>query len=64
MVEFQKQRYSVAGMHSYGKRAVIRNGEKKMDVSMKKVRLVRYGKGLRFKSPLTLKGGVSLEGVR
>ena len=50
VVEFQEGRYSVVGMHSYGKRAVIRNGEMKMDVSMKKARMVRYGKGLQFQS--------------
>ena len=43
-------RAPVINMHSYGKRAVIRNGEKKMDVSMKRARLVRYGKGLQFQS--------------
>ena len=64
VVEFQEGRYSVVGMHSYGKRAVIRNGEKKMDVSMKKVRMVRYGKGLQFqpRSLRTLADGVSSAG--
>ena len=66
MVEFRKDRYSVVGMHCYGKQAVIRNGEKKMDVSMKKVRLVRYGKSLQFQSRFipTLTGGVSSGGIR
>ena len=66
VVEFQKGWYSVVGMHCYGKQAVIRNGEKKMDVSMKKVRLVRYGKGLQFQSRFipTLTDGVSSGGVR
>ena len=50
IIEFRRGRYSVVGMHCYGKQAVIRNGEKKMDVSIKKVRLVRYGKGLQFQS--------------
>ena len=66
MVEFQKQRYSVVGMHSYGKQIVIRNGEKKIDVNVKKVRLVRYGNGLRFKSrflPIPM-DGVSSGGIR
>ena len=43
-----------------------RNGKKKMDVSMKKVRLVRYGKGLQFQSRFLpiLTGGVSSGGIR
>jgi hypothetical protein len=53
-------------MHSYGKQVIIKKGKKKMDVSMKKVRLVRYGKGLQFQSqfPPTLSDGVSLGGIR
>ncbi|MCL5782391.1 MAG: hypothetical protein M1476_00555, partial [Candidatus Thermoplasmatota archaeon] len=64
IIEFRRGRYSVVGMHCYGKQAVIRNGEKKMDVSVKKVRLVRYGKGLRFQSRFLLTGGVSSGGIR
>ena len=65
-VEFQEGKYSVVGMHSYGKQVIIKKGKKKMDVSMKKVRLVRYGKGLQFQSqfPPTLSDGVSLGGIR
>ena len=41
---------------------VMEKGEKKMDVSMKKVRLVRHGKGLQFQSQFLpiQKDGVSL----
>ena len=54
----------VAGMT--GDCKIVRNGEKKMDVSMKKVRLVRYGKGLQFQSRFipTLTDGVSSGGIR
>ncbi len=66
VVEFQEGRYSVVGMHCYGKQAVIRNGEKKMDVNIKKVRMVRYGKGLQFQSRFipALTDGVSSGGIR
>ena len=35
----------VVGVHSYGNDVIIRNGEKKMEISTKKVKLARYGKG-------------------
>ncbi|MCL4358609.1 MAG: hypothetical protein M1463_00105 [Candidatus Thermoplasmatota archaeon] len=60
IIELQKGRYSVIGMHCYGKQVIIRNGEKKVDVSMKKARMVRYGKGLQFQSRfLSIPVGVS-----
>ncbi|EQB72461.1 MAG: hypothetical protein AMDU4_FER2C00137G0014 [Ferroplasma sp. Type II] len=48
VVEFGESRYGVVGVHSYGNYVIIMNGEKKMDVNIKKVKLVKYGKGLRF----------------
>ena len=38
----------VVGVHNYGKSIVIKGGEKKMDINTKKVKLVKYGKGLRL----------------
>ena len=40
--------------------------KKKMDINTKEVKLVKYGKELRFTAqfPLTLTHGISLEGVR
>jgi hypothetical protein len=46
---------------------IIKNGgEKKMDISTKRVKLVKYGKGLRFTSQFlpTLTHRISLGGVR
>ena len=50
----------------YGKSILINGGEKKMDISRKKVKLVKFGKGLIFTTQFlpTLSQGVSLEGVR
>ncbi len=65
-VIFQKKEWNVVGTHSYGKSVIIKKGEKKMDVNVKKVELRRYGKGLKFNLqflPL-LKNGVSLEATR
>ena len=42
------ERFSVVGVHSYGKSVIIKGEEKKMDINTKKVKLVKYGKGLRF----------------
>jgi hypothetical protein len=59
-----ESRYGVVGVHSYGNYVIIRNGEKKMDVNIKKVKLVKYGKGLRFTTQFLHKllHVVSLEG--
>ncbi|WP_290704638.1 RNA-guided endonuclease IscB [Ferroplasma sp. Type II] len=64
VVEFGESRYGVVGVHSYGNYVIIMNGEKKMDVNIKKVKLVKYGKGLRFTTQFlpTLSHMVSLEG--
>ncbi|MHB1470774.1 MAG: hypothetical protein ACYCSA_01430 [Thermoplasmataceae archaeon] len=46
---------------------IIKKGEeKKMDINTRKVKLVKYGKGLRFTSQFlpTLTHGISLGGVR
>ncbi|MHB8361067.1 MAG: RNA-guided endonuclease IscB [Thermoplasmataceae archaeon] len=66
VVKFQKDKYSVVGIHNYGKSVVIKGGEKKMDISTNKVRLVKYGKGLHFPAQFlpTLMDGVSLGGAR
>ena len=66
VVEFGESRYDVVGVHSYGNYVIIRNGEKKMNISTKKVKLARYGKGLRFSAQFlhTLPHGVSLGAVR
>ena len=53
-------------VHNYGKSIVIKGGEKNMDISANKVKLVSYGKGLRFTPQFlsTLTHGVSFGGVR
>ena len=50
----------------YGKSTIIKGGEENMDISMKKVKLVKYGEGLMFTTQFfsTLPQGVFLEGVR
>ncbi|MHB1741771.1 MAG: RNA-guided endonuclease IscB [Thermoplasmataceae archaeon] len=48
MVLHDHERFSVVGVHNYGKSIVIKGGEKKMDINTKKVKLVKHGKGLRF----------------
>ena len=55
-----------SGNASHGKSIIIKGGEKKMDISIKKVKLVKYGKGLRFTTQFvsTLPQGVFLEGVK
>ena len=64
VVEFVESRYGAVGVHSYGNYVIIRNGEKKMDVNVKKVKLVRYCKSIQFGAPIppTLTHGVSLGG--
>ena len=66
IVVYDHDRFSVVGVHSYGNYVIIRNGEKKMDISTKKVKLARYGKGLRFSAQFlpTLPHGGSLGAVR
>ncbi|EQB74161.1 MAG: hypothetical protein AMDU4_FER2C00027G0001 [Ferroplasma sp. Type II] len=63
-MEFGESRYGVVGVHSYGNYVIIMNGEKKMEVNIKKVKLVKYGKGLRFTTQFLpkLSHVVSLEG--
>ena len=48
MILHDHERFSVVGVHNYGKSIVIKGREKKMDINTKKVKLVKYGKGLRF----------------
>ncbi len=48
VTEFGKRRYSVVGIHSYGKSIILKGEEKKMDVCTKKVKLVKYGRGMQF----------------
>ena len=66
IVVYDHDRFSVVGMHNYGKSIVIKGGGKKMDINTKKVKLVKYGKGLQFAPQFlpTLSDGVSLGGVR
>ncbi len=66
IVEYNNSIWNVSGVHNYGKRVVIRDGDKKMDVNIKKVKMVRYGKGLQFKFRFlpTLMDGVSSGVVR
>ena len=65
IVVYDHERFSVVGMHNYGKSIVIKGGGKKMDINTKKVKLARYGKGLQFAPQFlpTLSDGVSLGGV-
>ena len=66
MVLHDHERFSVVGMHNYGQSIVIKRGGKKMAINTKKVKLVKYGKGLQFAPQFlpTLSDGVSLGGVR
>jgi hypothetical protein len=50
----------------HGKSIVIKGGEKNMDISTMKVKIVQYSNGLRFTAQFlpTFLPGVSLEGVR
>ncbi len=65
-VLFQKEECNVMGIHNVGKSVIIKKGEKRMDVSVKKVELRRYGKGLKFNLQFLppLKGGGALGAVR
>ncbi len=47
-VLFQKEEWNVMGIHNVGKSVIIKKEGKNMDVSVRKVRLRRYGKGLKF----------------
>jgi hypothetical protein len=55
-----------SGDASPGKSIVIKGEEKKMNINTKKVKLVKYGKGLMSTTQFlaTLPHGISLEGVR
>ena len=55
-----------SGNASHGKSIIIKGGEKKMDISIKKVKLVKYGEGLMSTTQFlaTLPHGISQEGVR
>ena len=62
-VHFQDEEWNVVGMHSLGKSVIIKKEGKKMNVNVKKVKLRRYGKGLKFNIQFLppLKRWVSLE---
>ena len=62
-VIFKKEEWNVIGMHNVGKSVIIKKGEKKMDVNVKKVQLRKYGKGLNFNLQFLppLKGWGALE---
>ena len=48
--EYNNSIWNVSGIRNYGKEVIIRYGDKKMDVNINKVKMVRYGKGLQFQS--------------
>ena len=60
-----KDTYTPADV-SHGKSIIAEGGEKKMNINIKKVKLVKYGEGLGFGRLFlsTLPYGISLEGVR
>ena len=62
-VIFQEEEWNVVGTHAIGKSVIIKKEGKKMDVNVKKVKLRRYGKGLKFNIQFLppLKGWASLE---
>ena len=62
-VLFQEEEWKVAGTHAIGKSVIIKKEGKKMNVNVKKVKLRRYGKGLKFNIQFLppLKRWVSLE---
>ncbi|EQB71785.1 MAG: hypothetical protein AMDU4_FER2C00173G0010 [Ferroplasma sp. Type II] len=45
---YDHEKFSVVGIHNYGKSILTKGGEKEMGISAKKVKLVKYGRGLRF----------------
>ncbi|MCL4312101.1 MAG: hypothetical protein M1462_06720 [Candidatus Thermoplasmatota archaeon] len=62
----EKQKLDRRDAHTHGKLILIKGGEKKMDISTKKVRIVRYGRELRITTQFlpTLLHGVFSEGAR
>jgi hypothetical protein len=50
----------------HGNSIIIKGVEKKLDISIKKVKIIKHGKGLRFSAQFlpTLSHGVFLGGVR
>ena len=73
MVKSTKERQKAARRDTYipadvshGKSIIIKGGEKKMNINTKKVKLVKYGEGLRFTIQFlsTFPHRISLEGVR
>ncbi|MCL6089480.1 MAG: RNA-guided endonuclease IscB [Candidatus Thermoplasmatota archaeon] len=66
VVAFNHSRFSVVGVHNYGKYVIIRKGDQKTDANVKKVKLVKYGRGIQFAPQFlpTLAHGVSLGIVR
>ena len=62
----ERQKLGQRNTYTPGKSIVIKGGEKNMDISANKVKLVSYGKGLRFTPQFlsTLTHGVSFGGVR
>ncbi|MCL4312496.1 MAG: hypothetical protein M1462_08770 [Candidatus Thermoplasmatota archaeon] len=61
------QRYTyIPADVSHGKSIIAEGGETKMNINIKKVKLVKYGEGLRLTIQFlsTLPYGISLEGVR
>jgi len=49
IVKHIKSLYKVKGVHSYGKYVILINKVgKRFDINVKKVELVKYGKGIQF----------------
>ena len=66
VVLFQKDGWNVVGMQNIGKYVVVKKEEKKIVLSVRKVQLRKYGKGLKFNLQFlsALANGVSLEAIR
>ena len=73
MVKSTKERQKAARRDTYipadvshGKSIIAEGGETKMNINIKKVKLVKYGEGLMSTTQFltTLSHGISLEGVR
>lgn len=48
LVRYNKKLYRIKGSHNLGKRVLIHISDKNVSISIKKIELVQYGKGLQF----------------
>ena len=62
----ERQKLYRRDAYTSGKSIIIKGGEMKMDINIKKVKLTKYGKGLRFTRQFfsTLLHGISPEVAR